>query len=647
MFDGPDGYRVVCNAAAEALRPKIALWPSEWAEKRRTLSPKSSSEPTKWRNSRVPYLTAIMDALDVRHPAWMVTFPKSSQTGGSECGLNWVGHTIDEDPGPMGVLFPGEALGRRWMRKRCEPMFELSPTLREKIPPGRRSDVGNTLTEKDFPDGNLTVLTANVAVSMASDAYSKLLLDEVDRFPKEIGEEGDPIETVLRRTATYVGRRKVFMNSTPTIESLSHISPWWELSSQGRYFVPCPHCGTFQVLQWANVTYTPTKPVRDARYRCSDCAALIDEHHKTDMLAGGEWRHEHPERCDDIIGFHVNCLYTPIGLGDTWNDNATAWERAKRDPAKTKAFVNTRLGETHKDPTDRLDWEVLYQRREPFALRVIPRGVLLLTAGVDVQKDRIEVLIMGWRRPGRATTIDYRIIEGDPTRAEVWDELDAHLARQYVSAGGVKLRLSVTLVDSGYLQEYVLTFTRARQSRNVFASKGSTQYGHVAIGQPSFVDVKKSRSKARPRSDRFGAKQYHIGVATLKEVLYKRLQEDSGTPDKPIGFDERHYRFSDQLPEEWFRQLCAEVFDPHKMKWVKIYERNEVLDTMILNMAAALHHAIALDRMNDADWDRLEAMYEPPGGKPAEIAQPNPASRRVSASGPRSDAGFGSDEWNL
>src|SRR6185369_12803978 len=200
------------------------------------------------------------------------------------------------------------------------------------------------------------VLTANVAVAMASDAYAKLLLDEVDRFPKEIGEEGDPVEIVLRRMATYVGRRKAFLNSSPTIESLSHIAEWWESSSKGRYYVPCPHCEAMQVLLWANVVYTPAKPVRDARYRCAadGCGALIDEHHKTDMLARGEWRHEYPERCDDIIGFHVNCLYTPIGLGDTWNDNATAYERAKRDPAKVKAFVNTRLGETHKDPTERL-----------------------------------------------------------------------------------------------------------------------------------------------------------------------------------------------------------------------------------------------------------------------------------------------------
>ncbi|MEO8134846.1 MAG: terminase gpA endonuclease subunit [Betaproteobacteria bacterium] len=645
MFDGPDGYRVFCDAAAAAVRPRIPLWPSEWAERRRTLSPKSSSEPTKWRNARVPYLVTIMDALDVRHPAWLIVFQKSSQVGASECGLNWVGQTVDEDPVPMGVLFPGEALGRRWMRKRFEPMCELAPTLRAKIPPGRRSDVGNTLTEKDFPDGNLTVLTANVAVSMASDAYGKLLLDEVDRFPKEIGEEGDPVETVLRRMATYVGRRKAFLNSSPTIESLSHISGWWQDSSKGRYFVPCPHCGTKQVLYWQNVVYTPAKPVVDARYRCAECAALIDEHHKTEMLAAGEWQHEHPERCADIIGFHINCLYTPIGLGDTWNDNATAYERAKRDPGKLKAFINTRLGETNKDPTERLDWEVIHTRREPFALRVIPRGVVLLTVGVDVQKDRVEVLTLGWRRPGRATTIDYRIIEGDPTRGEVWDALDEHLAREYVSAGGVKMRVSVTLVDSGYLQEYVLTFTRARQSRNVFASKGSNQYGHVAIGQASFVDVKKTRSK-RTRRDKHGAKQYQIGVSTLKEALYKRLQQDGGTDKAPILPEDRHYRFSDQLPEEWFRQLCAEVFDPHKMRWVKVYERNEVLDTMILAMAAALHHAVALDRMDDADWDRLEQMYEPAGRK----TLPAPEQPQAKPQRPRSssgDGGFGSPDWNI
>lgn len=645
MFDGHDGHAVISSAAAEALRPRIALWPSEWAAKRRTLSAKSSAEPTRWRNERVPYLAAIMDALDVRNPAWMVVFIKSSQVGASECGLNWVGHTIDEDPAPMGILFPGEALGRRWMRKRCEPMIALAPSLAAKIPLGRRSDAGNTLTEKDFPDGNLSVLTANVAISMASDAYAKLLLDEVDRFPREIGEEGDPVEMALRRMATFAGRRKAFLNSSPTIRSLSHIAGWWEDSSQGQYFVPCPHCGTRQVLLWPNLVYTPEKPVRDARYRCIDCAALIEEHAKTEMLAAGEWRHKHAERIGGILGFHVNCLYTPIGLGDTWNDNATAFERARRDPAKLKTFVNTRLGETHEDPSEKLDWEVLYARREPFPLRTIPSGVWILTAGVDVQKDRLEVQILGWRRPGRATTIDYRMIEGDPTREEVWTELDDYLAREFMSPSGVKMRISVALVDSGYLQEYVLAFTRARQGRNIFAAKGSAQYGHEAIGAPTFVDVRKQRGNLKPRPDRLGAKQYHIGVSTLKEVLYKRLQEDVGTGASPILPEERHYRFSEQLPEEYFRQVCAEVFDPHKRRWVKVYERNEALDTLILAMAAALHHAVALDRMDEGDWNRLQAMYEPAGGsKPVAASESRPAPKRRP---PGSDEGFGSPEWNL
>jgi phage terminase large subunit GpA-like protein len=399
-----------------------------------------------------------------------------------------------------------------------------------------------------------------------------------------------------------------------------------------------------QALKWGNLRWPDGQP-KKAEYLCERHGCVIQEHHKTQMLAGGQWQHDFAERADEIIGFHVNCLYTPIGLGDTWAENATVWERSKRDPAKVKVFQNTRLGETTKDPNEKLDWELIRNRREPFSLRVIPRGVLLLTAGVDVQKDRLELQILGWTKPGRAVTVDYRIIEGDPTRAEVWNDLDEILAGEFVSAGGVKMRLSLTLVDSGYLQEFVIGFTRTRKARGIFAAKGASAFAAPAIGRPSYVDAK---GKASVKLDPRGARQYQIGVNALKEALHGKLRADSGTEESPVQPGDRHFRFSDQLPEEYFRQLCAEVYDPHKRRWIKVYERNEVLDTMIYAMAAALHHAVAVDRMSEADWARLEQMYEPAGGAPpTHQAQPrDPAPRRVSASGAR-DGGFGSADWNL
>jgi phage terminase large subunit GpA-like protein len=609
-FDGPDGYAAFCRAAAAAIRPRVQLYPSQWAEQRRKLSSESSAEAGRWKNARVPYLPAIMDALDRRHPAWLVVFMANAQSAKSEAGLNWAGHTIDEDPGPLLALFPGANLGKSWVRLRLNPMIANAPTLRAKVPLGRRSDKGDTLMQKIFPDGHITVGSTYIPTDASSKAIAKLLIDDVDRFQKAAGAEGDMVEMAIMRLSTFSYRKKCFINSSPGIESLSIINPWWKQSSQGHYHVPCPHCDTKQPLVWENLRWPEGKP-KEAQYACAHCGAFIAEHHKTEMLARGEWRHTYSERADEIVGFHSNCLYTPTSLGFTWAENAAAFERAKHDPEKLKVFTNTRLGETHKDPHEKLDWELLHNRGEPFKLRQIAPRILILTCGVDVQKDRVELQILGWGRNERATTIDYQVITGDPTREELWSELDEYLALELENSFGVKMRLACTLIDSNYLTDDVLRFTRPRKSRNIFASRGSNIMTKQAIGRPTHTDV-----KSRGKSDRRGAERYEIGVSALKRTLYERLRADSG-----VAKAEQHVRFSDQLSEEYFRGLASEVFDPHKRRWVQVYERNESLDTFILAMAAAMHHSVGVHKLDEIAWQRFEQLYQP-AAKPSVEAKP-------------------------
>ena len=621
-FDGPDAYTEAFRAAARALRPRVALWPSEWAQQRRILTGEGSANPGHWYNEKIPFAEGVMDACDERHPAWLVVFMASRQVAKTEVGMNWLGQIIDEQPAPTSVLFPGTNLGKSFARLRLNPMIMAVPTLSEKIPIGRRSDKSDTLMQKMFPGGHITIGSTYIPTDMSSRAIGKLIIDDADRFQREDGVEGDWLEIALMGLATFGFRRKVYLNSSPGIESLSVINPWWLKSSQGHYYVPCVYCGTMQYLVWEQLKWAEGKP-QEAAYECAKCTKLIAEHNKTDMLAAGEWRHDFPERENEIIGFHANCLLTPAGLGFRWAENAAAWERSKRDPAKAKVFLNTRLGETHKDPNEKLDWEILKKRAEPFRLRSIPLGCLILTAGVDVQKDRLEAQIIGWGRDEQAWTIDYRILEGDPTRDEVWEKLDDLLAGEIVNSFGVNLRVSLTLVDSGYVQHDVTNYTYEREKRNIFATKGTGNLGRAIIGRPTYVDV-----KYRGKQDKRGAKQYAMGEATAKAALYDRMQADAG---KPIG--ERHIHFSDELPEEYFRGVAAEVFDPHKRRFVPVYERNEPIDTLALNMAAAMHHNIAIHRMRELDWQRLEQLYEPKidakPRPPEEIPIISPAGRYV------------------
>jgi phage terminase large subunit GpA-like protein len=500
---------------------------------------------------------------------------------------------------------------RRWSRGRLAPLIAETPVLRKLVPPGRRAD-GVTLAEKHFPGGALYTGSANIPSDLASLAIERLILDEVDRMPRELEGEGSAVDLAMRRLATFAGRRKVFEISTPTNE-VSRIDADFQRSSRGRYFVPCPACGEMQVLRFANLKWPDGKP-EQARYACEACGVLIEEHHKTEMLAAGEWRHEKPELCESIIGFHVNGLYTAIGLGDTWAEHAAEWERARGDPAKKRVFVNTRLGETVKTERIVVEWDALYARREPYRLRTVPRGSLVLTAGVDVQGDRLEAQLVSWGRDERATVIDYVKFYGDPTRLDtladgtpsVWQQLDTYLAAEIANDCGTPMRISCALIDSGFLQHEVLSFVRDKRGRRIFASKGSSVFSCPPIGRPKALDI-----THRGMTHKRGAEQYQIGVHTLKTTLYARLRAD----DDALPAD-RRLRFSDELEAEYFRQLTAEVWDP-KHGWVKRYDRNESLDTFILAMAAAMHHSVAVHRMRDLDWQRLEEMYERSG-----VAQP-------------------------
>lgn len=239
--------------------------------------------------------------------------------------------------------------------------------------------------------------------------------------------------------------------------------------------------------------------------------------------------------------------------------------------------------------------------------------MLVLTSFTDVQGDRLETQICGHGRGEQITVIDYRVHYGDPTRLQawedgkksVWQELDDYLAQPIENSCKVPMRLSCSLVDSGYLPDTVLGFTRERRARGIFASRGSTVAMRQPIGRPSYPDTKR-----RGKVDQRGVERYELGVSVLKHWLYECLRADAGKPDAPVLPADRHIRTSTELPEEWYRQLTAETYDP-KHGWRANYHRNEALDNTVGNRAAAMHHSIGIHRMREADFQRLEQLYEP------------------------------------
>lgn len=512
-------------------------------------------------------------------------------THNTEIGLNWIGWFIQTQRAPFMAVQPTIDVAERFSKQRLASMIDDCPELRELIPPARSRDSGNTTLLKEYPGGIIILSGANSAASLRSLPVRYLFLDEVDAYPHDLDGEGDPISLAEARTTTFP-RRKIFLCSTPTIESLSRINREWLASDQRRYHVPCPHCSAFNPLRWENLRWPDGEPDR-AVYTCPACHQPIPEHHKTALLAAGVWIAERPD--SPTPGFHLNGLYAPIGLGLTWVEMAKEWESKKRDPFQQKTFINTRLGECFADPDEKLDWDELKNRAEPYEVRTIPAGCLLLTAGIDVQKDRFALLVLGHGRGGVCWIIDYVELPADPTRPDDWLLLDDALTTPIGN-----LKITVAAIDSGYLPDDVLHYTRNRRGK-VIAIKGSSTPGKPIISKPSKVDFTWKGSVIKA-----GAEQWQIGHDAAKHQLFARLIGDRKClpPDRMI-------HFPTGLDDSFYGMLTAEIWDSTKRRWVKIRSRNEALDSYVYAMAAAMQPALRIHTWHEANWRRWESAQRP------------------------------------
>jgi len=641
VFGGIDGHMLMADAFAAGFEPPPRLSVTAWADAHRRLPTKGAGEPGPWRTTRVPYSAEIMDCLSAEHPAKRIVFMKSVQSAGTEMGNNWVGWFIDTQKAPMMIVQPTLDMAERWSKQRLAAMIEDCPSLRAKIAPARARDSGNTTLLKEWAGGVMVISGANSGASLRSMPARYVFLDEVDAYPQELEGEGDPIKLAEARTTTFP-RRKVFLVSTPTIESLSRIHKEWLASDQRRYHVPCPHCGHEQPLVWDNLRWPKGQPDQ-AVYHCADCGVGIEEHHKTAMIDAGRWIASFPER--PVAGFHINGLYTPTGLGLTWAELAAEWLEAAKDPARQKTFINLRLGEVVADPNEKLEADDIQSRAGTYAAREVPLGCLALTAGVDVQKDRFAVLIVGHGRGGQQWVIDYVELPADPTTDQAWETLDSHLAQPFTNCRGLPMRLAMTAIDSGYLTDHVLAYTRMKRGR-VIAVKGASTPGKPIINRPSKLDV-----TVRGKTIKHGAEGWLVGGDTAKHLLFAILTADG---KRPLEHD-RMIHFPQGLDASFYSQLTAEVWDPNRRRWVKVRPRNEALDTWCYALAAAHHPSMRIHMWKDPQWTKLEAALEPATGdlfaaptKTEPAANERPATQEANPRPTRSDPfrTLGRDEWS-
>lgn len=540
-----------------------------------------------------------------------VVVMSSAQVGKTEILNNAAGFFIHHEPSPILILQPSLEMAEAWSKDRLAPMLRDSEAFKGLVKDPRSRDSGNTLLHKTFPGGHITVSGANSPSSLASRPIRVLLCDEVDRYPVSAGTEGDPVTLAEKRTETFWNRR-IALFSTPTIKGASRIEMAWEQSDQRRFHVPCPHCDELQTLKWSQVHWPDGEPEK-AYYVCEHCGAEITDGDKPQMLAAGKWIATHDFR--GVAGFHLSELYSPWVKFSRMAKNFLA---AKDSKETLKAWINTALGETFEEAGSGVEWEDLAagNRTEDWG-ESAPDEVLVVTAGVDVQGDRIELELIGWGEGEESWSLQYHTIFGNPGEDEIWKELDKILLTEIPSKLGVKLHVAAACIDSGgHHTQQVYEFCAKRTMRKVYAVKGMSTAGRPLVGKFT-------------KSNRWKVPLWPVGTDTAKELIYSRLELNSSGPG--------YCHFPKDRPEEWFKQLTAEkvVTRFHKgfprREWIKTRPRNEALDCRVYGFAAL--------KILNVNFTALAAnIVKPPAPKLAKTERQQEAkSRREYIKSPSSD----------
>jgi len=555
--------QIVLKNTHQTFKPPPDLKLSEWSDRYRKLSPESSAEAGQWNTSRAEYQREIMDTFNDPNIERIVVMT-SSQVGKTEIILNAIGYYIDQDASPILVVQPTLQMGQAFSKDRLSAMIRDSEKLRGSVKDARSRDANNTTMHKKFAGGHLTIVGSNSASGLASRPIRILLMDEVDRYELSAGSEGSPIALAVARTKTF-WNRKIFMCSTPTIKGLSAIESAFEESDKRYYYVPCPECEHKQVLKWKNVVWEEDKP-ETAAYACQECGSVIEESKKQWMLKHGEWRATNES--NNTAGFHISELYS---VWSTWSQMAINFLEAKKNPETLKTFINTALGESWEEQGESVEYDTLLQRRLSYDKTNVPEDVLVITAGIDCQKDRLECQTVGFGKNYEAWVIDYKIFWGDPNAFQVWQDLDLYLKKRFKTETNRIIPISCACIDSGgHHTNMVYQFTKPRQARRIFAIKGLSQAGKPIANRPTFVGKNK-------------AVLYGVGTDTAKEAIFARLSTD---PESTT------LHFPNDVDEEYFKQLTAEkrvtkwIRGKKSLVWKQIRPRNESLDTLVYNFAA-------------------------------------------------------------
>lgn len=606
--------RAVTLAFADALRPPPKQSMAEWCDEHVRLSSEDSAKKGKF--VAWPFQREPMDCMSPVHRAEKVVLLCGSQTMKTRLCMNLVAFAMKRYPGPILFVEPTAEDAESLSKDRMDTMIRDMPVLHDLVFEAKSRDKGNTISHKKFPGGHITFAFATAPSKLAMRPIRYLIYDEVSRYNKSAGKEGDPVRLGEKRTVTF-WNRKIIYASSPGNDGDCRITEVFEYSDQRDWYVPCPKCGHFQVIKWSGIRFSlrgepvvhmlngeeveSIIPLDQPHYQCVECRELISERYKAWMNDNGQWIAGNPE--GKYPGFRISGLVSPVR---EWADIVQEWVEIQGKPEQIKVFVNTVLAETYREQGEVPDYEKLHLRAQtqPRWERA-PMGVLFITAGVDVQGDRVEVQIIGWGKGKRSWLLDYVVIPGrsqdlgDPSSV-LCSDLERLLYGTIPHENGYDISISRIGIDSGFATQDVYSWARRQPPGRVIVCKGY-DHGVALLGTPKAGDT-----MADGKRKKRGVKVWPVNVSMAKAEVYAWLKltllEDGSTPPGWVEFYDAGV--------EYFKQLCAEqwitriVKGFRKGEWAKMRDRNEALDTRNMARAAAEHFGIS--RWSDSHWQALE-----------------------------------------
>lgn len=607
--------QLIQDAMARSLKPLPKLNLVEWADKYRYL-PDNSAEAGRWKTSRVE--VARQPMLSITDPTVQeITVMCCIQLMKTELMLNCALYYMHQEPSPIIYVAPKKETAEAWSKERLVKSVAATPVVKD-IFSGNRRDQGNTITQKQYAGGQISIVSARNPTDLAMRAVRIVLLDETDKYPANVGAtgggsggEGDPCAVVWGRATTYGKRATKVSACSPTVQGKSRIEQEYKNSNMSVYIQPCPHCNHEKELNWLDVHIPRTEKTKEfdhtkAVIKCSNCHKDWNESDRHKSIRNGFWKATKPE-VTWHHGYKVSALASPFlpitALAKEFKD-------AQNNPERLKAFYNTRMAETWKEIGDQPDWERLYERREQYPMNKIQQGGLLLTCGIDVQKDYLVYEVVAWGRKKESWSVEKGIIQGSIEDDDTRERLSAFLDRTYTNHVGVEVPIMKINIDSGYNTQEVYSFCRQYGSDRCVPIKGDANLKTV-VGTPRPVDVNVDGTRITRSIMLWG-----VGSSIIKEQVYRWLNAKKPTDEMlkagrgyPTGYS--HFP---EYDEEFFKQLTAEQYiiqtdnrGFHKYVWEKVRKDNHFLDCRVYSRSAAA--MLQIDRMNEADWLELERIY--------------------------------------